>query len=182
MENKLTGYKVAILVTNGFEQSEMEKPKKAIEEAGGMVQIIAPNKGKVKGWKDKNWGDDFDVDVELRDANSADYLGLILPGGVMSPDQLRMNALAIAFIADFIKAGKPIAAICHGPWTLINAEGVKGKTVTSWPSLQFDLVNAGAKWVDKEVVRDNKLITSRKPDDLPAFNLEVVRLFNECKF
>ncbi len=170
-----------MLVSNGFEQSEMEKPKKALEEAGAKVVLISPEKSKVKGWKDKDWGDEFKVDMVLEDANANDFLGLVLPGGVMNPDQLRMNPQAINFIKAFIQADKPIAAICHGPWPLIDADYVKGKTMTSWPSLQLDLKNAGANWVDKEVVRHEKLITSRKPDDLPAFNAEIIKLFIECK-
>ncbi len=170
-----------MLVSNGFEQSEMEKPKKALEEEGAVVVIISPEKSKVKGWKDKIWGDEFKVDMLLEEANANDFLGLVLPGGVMNPDQLRLNQQAINFIKAFIQADKPIAAICHGPWPLIDADYVKGKTMTSWPSLKLDLKNAGANWVDKEVVRDQKLITSRKPDDLPAFNQEIIKLFNECK-
>jgi protease I len=181
MKNNLKNYKVAMLVSNGFEQSEMEKPKKALEEEGAVVVIISPEKSKVKGWKDKIWGDEFKVDMLLEEANANDFLGLVLPGGVMNPDQLRLNQQAINFIKAFIQADKPIAAICHGPWPLIDADYVKGKTMTSWPSLKLDLKNAGANWVDKEVVRDQKLITSRKPDDLPAFNQEIIKLFNECK-
>lgn len=181
MSDDLRNFKIAMLVSNGFEQSEMEKPKKALEEKGAEVVIISPEKSTVKGWKDKNWGDEFKVDILLEEANANDFLGLVLPGGVMNPDQLRLNSQAISFIKTFIQADKPIAAICHGPWPLIDADYVKGKTMTSWPSLKLDLKNAGANWVDKEVVRDQKLITSRKPDDLPAFNQEIIKLFNECK-
>jgi protease I len=181
MANELNGFKVAILVTNGFEQSEMEKPKKALEDAGATTHLVSLSNGSVKGWKDKNWGDEFKVDVTLDKAKAADYQGLMLPGGVMNPDQLRIHPEAINFIAEFIKNSKPVAAICHGPWTLINANGVKGKTLTSWPSIKVDLTNAGANWVDREVVRDDKLVTSRKPDDLPAFNAEMIKLFSENK-
>lgn len=179
--NSLKGFKVAMLVTNGFEQSELEKPKKALEDSGAEVMIISPEKSNIKGWKNKNWGDEFKVDMLLEDAKANDFLGLVLPGGVINPDQLRINPQAINFIKAFIQADKPIAAICHGPWPLIDADYVKGKTLTSWPSLQRDLENAGANWVDREVVTDQKLITSRKPDDLPAFNQAIIKLFEECK-
>jgi protease I len=181
MSNELNGFKVAILVTNGFEQSEMEKPRKALENAGATTHLVSVTNGTVKGWKDKNWGDEFKVDVTLDKVKATDYQGLMLPGGVMNPDQLRIHPEAINFIAEFIKNSKPVAAICHGPWTLINANGVKGKTLTSWPSIKLDLTNAGANWVDSEVVRDDKLVTSRKPADLPAFNAEMIKLFSENK-
>ncbi len=181
MANELSNLKVAILVTDGFEQSEMEKPKKALEEAGANAKILSPGSTKVKGWKHTEWGDEFKVDVDLNSANANDYDALVLPGGVMNPDKLRIHPQAITFIADFVKSGKPIAAICHGPWTLIDAKGVKGKTVTSWPSIKVDLINAGANWVDKEVIRDGNLVTSRKPDDLPAFNAEMIKMFKEAK-
>lgn len=181
MTNELNGFKVAILATDGFEQSEMEKPKKALEEAGAIAHLISPTAESVKGWKDKNWGDKFKTDLTLEKAKAQDYDALVLPGGVMNPDQLRIHPQAINFIMDFVKNDKPIAAICHGPWTLIDAQGVKGKTMTSWPSIKLDLINAGANWVDREVVRDGKLVTSRKPDDLPAFNSEMIKLFSESK-
>ncbi len=174
MEKKL---KVAILVADGFEQSEMTEPRKALEQAGVQTVLISPLKGKVKGWKSKNWGDEFPVDKELDQARPEDYDALLLPGGVSNPDTLRLNATAIRFIKHFVDTDKPIAAICHGPWPLINAEGVRGKTMTSWPSIQIDLINAGAHWVDKQVVQDGHLITSRKPDDIPAFNEAMLNLF-----
>lgn len=175
----LTGKKIAILVANGFEQDELAKPKKALEEHGATTKIISPEKAKVKGWKHTEWGDEFDVDVDLNDANASDYDALLLPGGVMNPDKLRLDETAIKFIKEFYKADKPIAAICHGPWLLINADIAKDKKLTSWPSIKIDLVNAGAKWIDEEVVVDKKLVTSRKPDDIPAFNEEVIKLFSQ---
>lgn len=179
MAATLQNLKVAMLVTDGFEQSEMTEPKKALEKEGAQVDIVSLKSGKIKGWKHTQWGDEFPVDVTLDKAASADYAALVLPGGVMNPDKLRLEEKAVQFIKDFIDTNKPIAAICHGPWTLINANGVKGKTMTSWKSIKLDLENAGAKWVDKEVVRDGKLITSRKPDDIPAFNDEMIKLFSQ---
>lgn len=177
MEQNLKGLKVAILVADGFEQSEMVEPKKALEQAGAKTFIISPVKGKVKGWQKKNWADEFPVDKDLNEAKAEDYDALLLPGGVANPDNLRLNPVAVNFVKSFEKAHKPIAAICHGPWTLINAEAVKGKTLTSWGSIKADLINAGAKWVDKEVVTDQNLVTSRKPDDIPAFNKAMIELF-----
>lgn len=177
MTHALKGFKVAMLATDGFEQSELSEPKKALEHAGAHVDIVSLKKGKIKGWQHSHWGDEFDVDVEVHAANPHHYQALVLPGGVMNPDRLRLSEDAIHFIQDFVKNNKPIAAICHGPWTLINAGGVKGKTLTSWASIKIDLMNAGAEWVDKEVVRDGNLITSRKPDDLPAFNEEMIKVF-----
>lgn len=173
----LTGKKIAILVANGFEQEELTEPKKALEKAGATTNIVSPEKNKVKGWKHTEWGDEFTVDVPLDEAQVKNYDALLLPGGVINPDKLRMNPQAVQFVHEFFKANKPIAAICHGPWTLINAEIVKGHQVTSWASIKQDLINAGAHWVDKEVVVDKKLVTSRKPDDIPAFNKEMIALF-----
>ena len=175
----LYGLKVAILIATGFEQSEMVGPKKALEDAGATVQIVSLTDGKIQGW---DWvalqpKDYFAVDVPLSEANPDDFDALVLPGGLNSPDDLRLDAKAIAFVKSF--ENKPIAAICHGPWLLINADLVKGKTVTSWPSIKVDLINAGAKWVDKEVVRDGNLITSRMPEDVPAFNEAIIQLFAE---
>lgn len=177
MEQKLKGFKVAILVADGFEHSEMLEPKKALEEAGATTSIISIKKGKVKSWKLKNWGDEFSVDLDLTEAQKEEFDALLLPGGIISPDILRMNPSAVNFVKTFVKAHKPIAAICHGPWTLINAEAVKGKKITSWPSVKIDLINAGANWVDQEVAKDENLVTSRKPDDIPAFNKAVIELF-----
>ena len=177
----LKGLRVAIVATEGFEQAELIKPKEALEEAGARVDVISPKagikSGKIKGWNMTDWGDSVKVDAELSEAKEGNYDALVLPGGVMSPDKLRMDSQAVTFIKSFVKNKKPIAAICHGPWTLIEADAVRGKKMTSWPSLQTDLRNAGAQWVDEEVVEDSGLITSRKPDDLPAFNQRVIELF-----
>src|SRR6185312_2158915 len=179
MADQLLNRRVAALVDDGFEQVELEKPKKALEDAGAEVDIVSPKSGSVKGWEHSDWGDKFDVDVSLDNASAADYDALLLPGGVMNPDRLRMNPAAVRFVTAFVEAGKPIAAICHGPWTLIDAGAVRGKTMTSWPSLQSDLRNAGANWVDRECVVDNGLVTSRKPDDIPAFNEKMIEEFAE---
>ncbi len=179
MAGELNNTRVAALVDNGFEQSELLEPKKALEAAGARVDVVSPQQGKVKGWQHTNWGQDVTVDVALDSANADNYDALLLPGGVMSPDKLRMNAKAVQFVRAFVNSGRPIAAICHGPWTLIEAGGVKGRKVTSWPSLQSDLKNAGATWVDQEVVTDNGLVTSRKPDDIPAFNRKMIEEFAE---
>ena len=159
MNKKLSGVKIAMLVADGFEQDEMTKPREALENAGAHVELISPNRKSVQGWKNSQWADEFPVDVHLNQANPTDYAALILPGGVINPDHLRIIPEAIEFIKKFVEAAKPIAAICHGPWTLINANGIGGRTVTSWPSLQVDLINAGAEWIDKEVVIDGNLIT-----------------------
>jgi protease I len=176
---QLDGKKIAILVTDGFEQVEMTEPRKALEEAGAGTDLVSPANGKVKGWQHTKWGDEFAVDVPLSDARADDYDALVLPGGVMSPDKLRIDTRAVDFVRAFFDAGKPVAAICHGPWTLINAGVVKGREMTSWPSVSTDLKNAGARWVDREVVVDNGLVTSRKPDDLPTFNRKMIEEFSE---
>ncbi len=175
----LQGKKVAILATNGFEQSELLEPRKALDQAGATTKVVSPIEGKIKGWNHKDWGQEVPVDLSLASANANDFDALLLPGGVMNPDHLRMNPQAVEFVKSFTDSGKPVAAICHGPWTLIEAGAVQGRTMTSWPSLKTDLKNAGANWVDKEVVRDGKLVTSRKPEDLPAFNREMIQLFAE---
>jgi protease I len=175
----LRGKRVAALVDNGFEQSELLEPKKALEAAGAKVDVISPQQGKVKGWKHTDWGEEVAVDRPLDGARADEYDALLLPGGVMNPDKLRANRTAVQFVKAFVDSGRPIAAICHGPWTLIEAGGVQGRTVTSWPSLQSDLRNAGATWVDQEVVTDNGLVTSRKPDDIPAFNRKMIEEFAE---
>ncbi len=171
---RLDGRTVAVLATDGFEQSELEQPVAALTAAGATVHVIAPKGGEIQGWEHHDKGRKVAVDLELSKAKPGDYDALILPGGVINPDALRLEKKAIAFIQDFVKSGKPIGAICHGPWTLINAGGVEGKTMTSWPSLETDLKNAGAKWVDKEVVVDQGLVTSRKPGDLAAFCKKVI--------
>jgi len=181
---KLNGVRVAILATQGFEQVELTKPKAALEEAGAKVDVVSPKagikSGKIKGWNMTDWGESVKVDVELSDAKEGNYDALLLPGGVMNPDKLRMDPQAVAFVKSFFTASKPVAAICHSPWTLIEADVVRGRTMTSWPSLQTDLRNAGATWVDQEVTEDNGLVTSRKPDDIPAFNQRVIELFSKA--
>ncbi len=175
----LDGMKVAILVAEGFEQAELTGPKQALEAAGAQTRIVSPAKGEVQGWKHFDKADKFKVDVALDQANPAEFDALLLPGGVANPDQLRTLPKAVQFVRSFFDAGKPAAVICHGPWTLIEAGVVSGRTLTSWPSLKTDLTNAGAKWVDQEVVVDNGLVTSRKPDDIPAFNRKMIEEFAE---
>jgi len=168
--HKLVGRHVAILATDGFEQSELTEPKRLLEKAGARADVIAPGHAvSIKGWSGGDWGASVKVDKSLEETDVADYDALMLPGGVMNPDKLRLEPKAIALIKAFDDAGKPVAAICHGPCTLIDAGLVKNRKVTSWPSLRKDLENAGARWEDSEVVRDGQLITSRKPDDIPAF-------------
>lgn len=179
MNNQLNGKRVAILVADGFEQVELTEPKKALEQAGAQTQIVSPVKGQVQGWNHFDKADKFSVDVPLEQADANHYDALLLPGGVANPDQLRVIPKAIEFIKSFFDAGKPVAAICHGPWTLIEAGVVKGCTITSWPSLKTDLTNAGAKWVDQEVVTDRGLVTSRNPNDIPAFNRKMIEEFAE---
>jgi protease I len=177
MGTKLRGLKVAILVADGFEQIELTEPKKALDEAGAETKIVSPADGQVQGWNHDDKADKFDVDDPLDHARSDDYDALLLPGGVRNPDKLRTITRAIEFVRGFFATGKPVAAICHAPWTLIDAEVVKEKKITSWPSLKTDLINAGAEWVDREVVVDSGLVTSRKPDDLPAFNRKMLEEF-----
>ncbi len=179
MAGELNGKRVAIVVANGFEQVEMTDPRKALDQAGAQTDLVSPEEGKVKGWQHTRWGDEFDVDVSLDDADPSDYDALLLPGGVMNPDKLRMNEKAVRFVKSFFDSRKPVAAICHGPWTLIEAGVVKGRKVTSWPSIRTDLKNAGANWVDRDVVVDSGLVTSRKPDDIPAFNEKMIEEFQE---
>ena len=179
MANELRNKNVAVLVDHGFEQSELTEPKRALEEAGASAEIVSPQSSKVKGWKHGNWGDEFHVDRQLDAAKPHEYDALLLPGGVMNPDKLRMTAAAVDFVKHFVDTGKPIAAICHGPWTLIEAGAVRGRRMTSWPSLRSDLRNAGADWVDQEVIVDKGLVTSRKPDDIPAFNRKMIEEFAE---
>jgi len=173
MQN-LNDKKIAILVEDGFEQIEMTSPKQALEEAGAKTYIISPKSGKVKGWEHTKWGQEFPVDVTIDQANPNEYDALLLPGGVMNPDKLRTSKQAVQFARSFFEQKKPVAAICHGPWLLVEADVVKGRKVTSYESIQTDLKNAGANWVDQEVVVDQGLVTSRKPDDLPAFNRKMV--------
>jgi protease I len=180
MANELNGKKIAILVTDGFEQVELTEPQKALQQAGAQTFIVSPAQGQVKGWQHDKWGDALPVDVALDSANPGDYDALLLPGGVMNPDKLRMNPQAVAFAKWFFDNGRPVAAICHGPWMLVETGAVSGRAVTSWPSLQTDIRNAGGVWVDREVVKDDHgstLITSRKPDDIPAFNQAMIAAF-----
>ena len=176
---KLQGKRVAILVAEGFEQVELTEPKSALEAAGAETHIISPARDRVQGWDHFEKGDHFTVDVPLDAARAADYDALLLPGGVANPDQLRIIPKAVSFVREFFEAGKPIAAICHGLWPLIDAGVVRGRRVTSWPSLRADLQNAQAQWVDEEVVTDGGLVTSRKPDDIPAFNRKMIEEFAE---
>jgi protease I len=176
-DEPLKGLKVAILVTDGFEQVELAEPRKALDEAGAETRVVSPKADRVRGWKFTDWGDQVRVDAPLDQAKPEDFDALLLPGGVMNPDSLRMQPKAVAFAKAFFDAGKPVAAICHGPWLIIETGAGRGRRMTSWPSLKTDLRNAGADWADKEVVVDQKLVTSRKPDDLPAFNREMIQLF-----
>jgi protease I len=170
----LSNKKVAVLVADGFEEVEFTQPIQALKNAGATVEVIALKEGKVKAWVHDKWGDEYDVDIAVSSADASDYDALVLPGGVMSPDKLRMDKDAVSFVGGFFEDNKPIAAICHGPWTLIETGELQGKRMTSYPSLKTDLTNAGAEWVDEEVVVDNGLVTSRNPDDLPAFCKKMV--------
>jgi protease I len=170
----LKGKKIAFLATDGFEQVELTEPRKALDEAGATTVVVAPKGGEIKGWKFKEWGDSVKVDKELAEANPNDFDALVLPGGVINPDRLRMEPKAVNFVRQFVATGKTTAAICHGPWTLLEAGALSGKTVTSWPSLKTDLKNAGAHWIDQEVVTSGNLIFSRKPDDIPAFSKAII--------
>jgi len=175
----LAGKKVAILVADGFEQVEMTEPRNALEAAGAETFLVSPSEGKVKGWEHTHWGNEFAVDIALPQAHPEDYDALLLPGGVMNPDHLRAEPAAVEFVRSFFVAGKPVAAICHGPWTLVEAGVVRGRRMTSYGSIKTDLKNAGADWVDAEVVVDHGLVTSRKPDDIPVFNRKMIEEFAE---
>jgi protease I len=179
MEKKLNGKKIAILVADGFEQIELTEPKAALEAAGASTEIVSPAKEEVQGWNHDEKADSFHVDMPLDRARSDDYDALLLPGGVRNPDQLRQLTRALEFVDGFFATGKPVAAICHASWTLIEAGVVDGRKITSWPSLKTDLRNAGAEWVDCEVVVDQGLVSSRKPDDIPAFNRKMIEEFAE---
>lgn len=181
MSSLLKNKKIAILVANGFEQVELTEPRQALLDAGAQVYIVSPESEQVQGWHHYDKADFFPVDVKLEDANAEDYDGLLLPGGTVNPDQLRINKQAVQFVRAFFAASKPVAAICHGPWSLVEADVVCDRKVTSWPSLQTDLSNAGAHWVDQEVVVDNGLITSRNPDDIPAFNEQIIKAYAQGK-
>ena len=173
--------KVAILVDNGFEQVELTKPQKALDLAGADTQIVSPQREQVRGWHFVDWGEEFPVDVPLTRAQPQNYDALLLPGGVMNPDRLRMQPRAVEFAKAFFDAGKPVASICHGPWMVIETGAARGRRIAAWPSLKTDLRNAGAEWIDEEVVVDGNLVTSRKPDDSPAFNREMIRLFGQAR-
>ena len=176
-DGSLDGMKVAILITDGFEQVEMTEPRKALDAAGAETSIVSPKGERVRAWKFTEWGDEYPVDVPLDGARPEDFDALLLPGGVINPDTLRMQPAAVAFAKAFLDSGKPVATICHGPWTVIEAGAARGRRLASWPSLKTDIENAGAEWVDQEVCVDGNLVTSRKPDDIPAFNREAIRLF-----
>jgi protease I len=175
----LSGKRVAILATDGVEQVELTEPRKALDAAGAKTKVVSPKSGSIKGWNIDNWGNEIKVDMVLDSTSPDDYDALMLPGGVMNPDTLRMNEDAVNFVRAFFEAGKPVASICHGPWMLVEADVVHGRNVTSWPSLRTDLKNAGANWTDSEVITDHGLVTSRKPDDIPAFSRKMIEEFAE---
>ncbi len=177
--SKLAGKKVAILVANFFEQVEMTKPRAALEEAGAEVKIVSPDDGEIQGMNHEKLGDKFDVDLTLEDASAEEFDALMIPGGTMNPDTLRSTPKALEFTKHFFREGKPVAAICHAPWVLIDAGVVRGRKLTSWPAIKTDIKNAGGNWVDEEVVVDNGLVTSRKPDDIPAFNKKMIEEIGE---
>ena len=177
--NRLNGKRIAILATDGVEQVELTQPRDALREAGAQAVVVSPKDGEIKAWQHDHWGDEIHVDLPLGQASADTFDGLRLPGGVMNPDRLRRNEQAVRFVKRFFEQGKPVAAICHGPWLLVEADVVRGRTLTSWPSLRTDIRNAGGDWVDREVVTDEGLVTSRKPDDIPAFNRKMVEEFSE---
>jgi protease I len=179
MKKDLKDIRVAILVADGFEQSEMVEPQRALEEHGAVTEIISLRGGRVRAWKHDNWGDEFDVSRTIDSVASVDFDALLLPGGVMNPDKLRMNTDAVNFVRDFVEAGKPIAAICHGPWMLVEAGACQGRTMTSYESIRTDIENAGANWIDEVVVADEGIVTSRKPADIPEFNKKMIEEFAE---
>jgi protease I len=177
----LKGLKVAILVTDGFEQVELVDPRKALDQADAETRIVSPKRGQVRAWNSTDWRDDFPVDLSLERAQPDDFDALLLPGDVKNPDSLRLQPEAVAFVKSFFDAAKPVASICHAPWTVIEAGAARGRRIASWPSLKTDLRNAGAEWVDQDVVVDGNLVTSRKPDDIPAFNRGMVELFSRAR-
>lgn len=179
MPEQLKGKRVAALVANGFEQVELLDPRKALEAAGAIVDVVSPESRTVRGWNHAEWGDEVAVERRLDQTRADDYDALLLPGGVMNPDHLRMNPIAVQLVKQFFDDGKPIAVICHGPWTLVEADVVRGIRMTSYPSVKTDLRNAGAEWVDEEVVVDRGIVSSRKPQDLPAFNRKMIEEFAE---
>lgn len=175
----LKGLRVAILVEDGFEQTELMKPRQALDEAGATTSVVSPKRETVRGWDMAEWGNTLRVDVPLDSAKADEFDALLLPGGVMNPDKLRMQPRAVAFVRSFFEANKPVAVICHGPWTVLEAKAVRGRKITSWPSLKTDLRNAGAHWVDEECVVNGNLVSSRKPADIPAFNRHMIELFSQ---
>lgn len=181
MADNIQGKRVAILATDGFEQAELFEPKKALEEAGAVTTVVSIKHGDIMGWNEESWGDAIKVEKTVDECSAADFDALMLPGGVMNPDKLRMDPRAVAFCKQFFEAGKPVGAICHGPWLLVEADVVHNRRVTSWPSLKTDLSNAGAQWEDSECVVDDGLVTSRKPDDIPAFNSKLIEEVGEGK-
>jgi protease I len=180
VQENLNGVKVAILITDGFEQIEMTEPRKALEAAGAETAIVSPKDDKVRGWKFTEWGDEFEVDVGLEDVDPEEFDALLLPGGVLNPDKLRLNGEAVDFVRAFFEAEKPVAAICHGPWMIVEADEAEGRRMASWPSIKTDIENAGGEWVDEAAVTDANLVTSRKPDDIPQFNKAMIALFAEA--
>lgn len=178
-QRQLQGKRVAILATDGVERVELTEPRKALDEAGARTVVVSPRTGSIKGWEHDHWGDAIVVDQTLEDVRADDFDALMLPGGVMNPDRLRTNERAVQFVRSFFEAGKPVAAICHAPWMLVEADVVVGRTLTSWPSLRTDIRNAGGKWVDRDVVTDKGMVTSRKPEDIPAFNRKMLEEFAE---
>ena len=179
MARKLDGKKVAILVADGFEQVEMTKPREALDEAGAETKIVSLKSGKIQGMNHADKGDKFEVDLTVNEARPEEFDALLIPGGLYNPDSMRMNEKVLAFSRHFFREGKPVAAICHGPQVLVSADLVRGRKMTSWPAIQVDMRNAGARWVDEEVVVDNGLVSSRKPDDIPAFNTKMIEEFAE---
>lgn len=178
-QKQLQGKRVAILATDGVEHVELSEPRIALDEAGARTVLVSARRGTIKGWEHDHWGDTFIVDLTLEHARADDFDALMLPGGVMNPDQLRTDERAVQFVRGFFEVGKPVAAICHAPWMLIEADVVAGRTLTSWPSLRTDIRNAGGKWVDRDVVTDQGMVTSRKPEDIPAFNRKMLEEFAE---
>ena len=181
MSSELKGKKIALLATDGFEQVELTEPRKALDQAGATTVVVSPKSGEIKARKFKEWGDKVKVDQTLEDARPDEFDALVLPGGVINPDYLRMEPKAVNFVREFVSTGRTVAAICHGPWTLVEADVVRGKKVTSWPSVKTDLKNAGATWVDQEVVTDGQFIFSRKPDDIPAFSKAIIEAVSKAR-